>query len=64
MRRGETSGGDINVLPLQKRGKPVLLGPDVDTKVQMYLKKVRHGGEALSARIAMATARGILQWPL
>ena len=52
------------MLPLQKRGRPVLLGPDVDTKVQMYLKKVRDGGGALSARIAMAAARGILQWPL
>ena len=48
------------MLPLQKPSRPVLFGPDVDTKVQMYLKKVRDGGGAVSARIAMAAARGIL----
>ena len=48
-RRGEPSGGDITVLPLQKHGRLALLGPDVDTKVQMYLKKVRDGGGPVSA---------------
>ena len=55
-RRGEPSGGDITVLPLKKCGRPVLLGPDVDTKVQMYLKKVRDGGRAVSARTVVAGA--------
>ena len=32
----------------------------MDHKVQVYLKKVREGGGAVSARIAMAAARGIL----
>ena len=38
----------------------MLLGDDLDIKVQMYLKKVREGGGVVSARIAMAAARGIV----
>ena len=38
----------------------MLLGDDLDMKVQMYLKKVREGGGVILARIAMATARGIV----
>lgn len=52
--------GDIAALPLMKRERPVLLGQQLDTQVQTYLKKVREGGGAVSARIAMAAARGIL----
>ena len=44
-RIGEPNGGDITVLPLQKLGRLVLLGPDVDTKLQMHLKKVREEEE-------------------
>ena len=51
---------EIIALPLQKRGRPVLLGQELDSQVQMYLKKVREGGGAVSARIVMAAARGIL----
>ena len=50
----------MTVLPAKKRGRPVLLGEDLDGKVQLYLKKVREGGGVVSARIAMAAARGIL----
>ena len=58
-RRAE-DGGDITALPLKKCGRKVLLGQELDTNVQMYLKKVREGGGMVSARIAMAAARGIL----
>ena len=51
---------EIQDLPLKQRGRPVLLGQDLDTKVQMYLKKVREGGGAVSTNIAMAAAQGIL----
>ena len=37
-----------------------LLGNDLDHKVQVYLKKLREEGEAGSAQIVMAAARGIL----
>ena len=51
---------DVAVLPPKKRGRPVLLGEDLDRKVQHYLKKVREGGGVVSARITMAAARGML----
>ena len=45
---------------MKKRGRPVLLGEVLDTKVQQYLRRVRDGGGVVSARIVMAAARGIL----
>ena len=59
-KRAAEDDGDVTVLPPKKHGKPVLLGEDLDRKVQLYLKKVREGGGVVSARIAMAAARGIL----
>lgn len=53
-------GEDIAILPEKKRGRKVLLGPDINQKVQTYLKKVREGGGSVSARIAMAAAKGIV----
>ena len=31
--------GDVTVLPPKKRGRPVLLGENLDRKVQLYLEK-------------------------
>ena len=45
---------------MKKRGRSLLLGDDLDEKVRLYLKNVRKGGGVVSARIAMAAARGIL----
>ena len=56
----DESDQDISHLSAKKRGRKVLLGEDLDMKVQLYLRKVREGGGAISARIAMAAARGIL----
>ena len=50
----------ITKLPQQKCGRPVLLGAEVDSQVQLYLQKVRQQGGVVSSRIAMAAARGIL----
>ena len=52
--------GNIESLPVKKRRRRVLLGDNLDAKVQTYLKKVRKGGGVVSARIAMAAARGIV----
>ena len=59
-KRSGGPGGDVTEIPLQKRGRPVLLGSSIDWMVQSYLKKVREGGGAVTARIAMAAARGVL----
>ena len=56
----DESDQDISHLSAKKRDRKVLLGEDLDMKVQLYLRKVREGGGALSARIAMAAARGFL----
>ena len=65
--RGQSSWtkvmGDILALPLKKHGRPFFLGKELDTHVQMYLKKVREAapttkclGElpSRSCRIVMA----------
>lgn len=58
--RAVGDNSDIAMLPPKKRGRRVLLGEELDMKVQMYLKKVREGGGVISARIVVAAARGIL----
>ncbi len=50
----------ILYLPTAKRGRPLLLGSDIDKMVQIYLKKLREGGGAVSARITISSAKGIL----
>ena len=51
---------DVDYLPHQKRGRPVLLGANVDSQVKTYLRRVRDAGGVVTARIAVAAARGIL----
>lgn len=51
---------DVLVLPPKKRGRPVLLGAELDSKVQIYLKKLREKGASVSTRIVIAAARGIV----
>ena len=50
----------VAALHPKKHGRPLLLGQDLDAKVQVYLRKVRESGGAVSARIVMATACGIV----
>ena len=52
--------GEIVALPVKKRRRLVLLGHELDTLVQKYLRKVRDGRGAISTRIVMAAARGII----
>ena len=53
-------GGEMTALHPKKRGRKLLLGEDLDAKVQIYLRKVREGGGAVSSRIALAAARGTM----
>lgn len=52
--------GDVASLPCQKRGRRLLIGNVIDNQVQSYLRRVRDGGGIVTARIAVAAARGIL----
>ena len=60
-RHGDGSSVELADLPAKKRGRKLLIGENLDLKVQLYLRKVREGGGAVSARIAVAAARGILR---
>ena len=42
-KRAAQDDGDVTVLPPKKRGRPVLLGENLDRKVQLYLRKDRQG---------------------
>ena len=50
----------ITTLPTKKRGRPLLLGPVIDDKVQQYLKAIRRSGGTVNTAIAMAAAKGIV----
>ena len=52
----DESNQGISYLPAKKRCRKILLGEDLDMKVQLYLRRVREGRGAISARIAMAAA--------
>ena len=52
---------EITKLHPKKRGRPLLLGAQVEEQVQMYLKKIREEGGVVSAFIAVAASKGILQ---
>ena len=43
-------GAEIDILPAKKCGWKVILGSDVDRKIQAYLRKVRDGGGAVNSR--------------
>ena len=59
-RSGDGGNFEITAPPPKKRGRKLLLGEDLDVKVQIYLRKVREGEGAVSARIALAAARGTI----
>ena len=50
----------VDHLPAKKRGRKLLLGSEVDAKVQAYIRQVREGGGSVSSRIVIAGAKGIL----
>lgn len=58
VQKQRTKDGDVVALPLKKCGRPLLLGEELDTKMQLYPKKVRDSGGVVSAQTAIAAARG------
>ena len=49
------------VLIANRRGRPLMLGYELDTKIQSYLTAVRSRGGLVSQAIAIATAEAIIQ---
>ena len=59
-RRHKDDEDGMSVLPTIKQGRHVTLGEDIDKKVQLYIKKTRESGGAVSVRSVVAAARGII----
>jgi hypothetical protein len=57
---GNSSDDEIAELPPKKRGRPLLLGKNMDDQLQLYLKKIRDQGGIVTASVAVAAARGIV----
>jgi hypothetical protein len=52
--------GDITELHPKKRGRPLLVGAELDTKVQKYVTVLRDNGAVIKSQIVIAAAKGIL----
>ena len=55
MSRKRKAGEDMTItsLPAKRRGRPLLLGEEVDQKVQQYLRAIRESGGAVSTAIVL-----------
>ena len=51
---------NIDVLPGKKRGRPLLLGEELDRQVQAYLTSFRESGAVVNTATAMGCAEGIV----
>ena len=52
---GMSELGEVTKLPAKKRGRPLLLGENLDKQVQDYIKTYRESGAAVNTAIVMAT---------
>ena len=60
-KRSEGAAIDITELPQKKRGRPLLLGEELDKQVRSYLTSFRENGAVVNTAIAMACAEGIVK---
>ena len=63
LRKRGQEGSDsmtIKALPSKKKGRPLLLGDELDRQVQAYIGKVREGGCVVNSAIVIAAARGLV----
>ena len=58
--RDNLSDDEVAYLPPNKRGRPFLLGEQIDKQLQLYVKKVRDQGGVIRALVSVAAAYGIL----
>ena len=52
---------ELTSLPERKRGRKVMLGEQLDGKVQAYIKALRGAGTPIGSNIVMAAAEGIVR---
>ena len=64
LRRLRSEGKDnttVQELPTKKRGRPLILGEEVEMQVRAYLKALRENGAVVNTAIAIACAEGIIR---
>ena len=59
-RRRREDTNPTSMLPQKKCGRGLLLGKELDAKLQLYLKAVYSNGGPTTARIAMGATKGLL----
>jgi len=52
---------EVKELPPKKRGRPLLIGPQLDDRVQVYVKEMRKTGVVINTAVVMAAAEGIVK---
>ena len=50
----------VNSVPIKNRGRPLLLGENLDTAVKNYIKAVREAGVVINTSITIAAATAIV----
>ena len=60
VKRKRQKNEEVRELPESKRGRKLLIGESLDRKLQLYIEKTREGGGAVTTRIVMAAARGLI----
>lgn len=60
-RREKDITTEIKELPNKKRGRPLMLGAELDSQVETFLKELRSNGGVVNTAITMAAAEGIVQ---
>ena len=51
----------VKAIESKKRGRPLMLGEEVDKQVRTYLKAFRENGAVVNTAIAMACAEGVIK---
>jgi transposase-like protein len=61
LRKKGNKSMEISALESKKRGRPLLLGEELDKRVQLYVSSLRGHGAVINTRIVMAAAEGIVK---
>ena len=59
-RKSKLDFDEVTELVPAKRGRPFMLGVDLDNKVQTYIKVIRKHGPVINTSIAKSLAKGII----
>ena len=57
----DDSVADFTELPQRKCGRPVLLGEELDQKVQTLINELRNKGGKVNSRIVRALGKGVVK---